>query len=256
MKVLVIEDELQTARDLKHCIENLRPWFVVDAIIDSVENGLEWLASHSYPDLIFSDIQLGDGLSFEIFKQIPVRCPVVFCTAYDEYAIKAFQHNGIDYLLKPVTEEQLAKSLDKVELLLTPSDYRYDIASFQKLLQDLESHSKKYKSAFLVSYREKMIPINIEEISCFSIHDNLVLLHTKDSKIFPVPHTLDYMETVVNPALFYRVNRQWFVAYSSIREIEHYFDRKLLVKLNCPGLEPLIVSKAKASQFLKWIETH
>ena len=256
MNVLIIEDELQTARDLRHCIENLRPSFVVDTIIDSVETGLEWFSSHPYPDLVFSDIQLGDGLSFEIFKQMPVRCPVVFCTAYDEYAIKAFQHNGIDYLLKPVTEEQLAKSLDKVELLLKPSDYRFNMPSFQKLLQDLESHTKKYKSTFLVSYREKMIPINIEEISCFSVHDNSVLLHTKDSKIFAVVHTLDYLETVVNPALFYRVNRQWLVAYSAIREIEHYFDRKLLVKLHSPGLEPVIVSKAKASQFLKWIEGH
>lgn len=256
MNVLIIEDELQTARDLKHSIENLRPSFVIEAIIDSVENGLEWFSSNSYPDLIFSDIQLGDGLTFEIFKQMPVKCPVVFCTAYDEYAIKAFQHNGIDYLLKPVTEEQLAKSLDKVELLLKPSDYRFDIPSFQRLLQDLESQTKKYKSTFLVSYREKMIPINIEEIRCFSVQNNSVMLHTKDNKIFPVAHTLDYLEAAVNPALFYRVNRQWLVAYSAIREIEHYFDRKLLIKLHSLGLERVMVSKAKASRFLKWIEDH
>src|SRR3990170_6595342 len=106
MNVLIIEDELQTARELKHYIGILRPHYTIQAIVDSVESGLEWFSSHVYPDLIFSDIQLGDGLAFEIFKKIPVSCPVIFCTAYDAYAIKAFEHNGVDYLLKPTDAKQ------------------------------------------------------------------------------------------------------------------------------------------------------
>jgi DNA-binding LytR/AlgR family response regulator len=256
MKVLIIEDELQTARDLKHSIEALRPRFNVQAILDSVESGFEWFSCHESPDLIFSDIQLGDGLAFEIFKRISISCPVIFCTAYDEYAIKAFQHNGIGYLLKPVNESQLAKSLDKVDLLTRASDYYFDISLLQKLLCELESATKPFKSNFLVSYREKMIPINIDEISCFSIDKSLARLHTNDNRIFLVSYTLDYLESIINPRLFYRANRQWLVSYNAIREIEHYFDRKLLIKLHLSGLEPLIVSKAKSSDFLQWMEGH
>lgn len=256
MNVIIIEDELQSARDLKHSIETLRPYFIIQSILDSVETGLDWFLHHPPPDLIFSDIQLGDGLAFDIFKKIPITCPVVFCTAYDEYAINAFQHNGIDYLLKPINEKQLAKSLDKIDLLKKSAGNIYDTELLHKLLRELETNAKNYKSNFLVSYREKLIPVHIDDVSCFSIHDNTVQLHTRDNKTYSLPYTLDHLESIINPQLFYRANRQWLVAYCAIKEVEHYFDRKLLIKLYQTGLEPLIVSKAKASEFLQWMEQH
>ncbi len=252
--MLIIEDEWQTALDLKNAIENVRPSYVIQTILDSVESGLEWFSGHASPDLVFSDIQLGDGLAFDIFRRASITCPVIFCTAYDEYAINAFQHNGIDYLLKPVSEKHLAKSLEKIDLFIKPPAYRFDISSIQRLLQELESNKKSYKSNFLVSYREKMIPINVDDICFFCIRNNSTQLHTKDNKTFTVPQTLEYLEAMLDPQLFYRANRQSLVAFSAIKEVEHYFERKLLVKLHQPGLEPIIISKGKASDFLQWMD--
>jgi DNA-binding LytR/AlgR family response regulator len=254
MNIIIIEDEQKAALDLKDSIESLRPDFNILAVLDSVETALEWFAGHSSPDLIFSDIQLGDGLSFDIFGEVAIRCPVIFCTAYDAYAIQAFEHNGIDYLLKPITGQALEKSLRKVDLFAKSIHTPYDPAVLYNLLSGLETHTKKYKRMFLVHYREKMIPIPVAQIACFSINSQSVLLHTLDNKQYPIPYTLDYLEAVIDPQLFYRANRQHLLAYHAVKEVEPYFDRKLLVKLTLPGTDPVIISKAKASDFLKWLE--
>jgi len=254
MNIIIIEDEVQTAWDLRHTIERLRPDFVVQAVLDSVESGLDWFSGHEQPDLIFSDIQLGDGMAFDIFNKIILTCPVIFCTAYDEYAILAFRNNGIDYLLKPVDEKLLEESLAKMDMLKKPSAGNYDSSLVYRVIKDIEQNTKNYKSSFLVSYRDKLIPVVVENISFFSIQNELLQLHTKDNKMYLLNYKLDYLEMIVDPKLFYRANRQTLLAYSAIKEVEHYEDRKLLVQLVTKTSEPIIVSKARASDFIKWME--
>ncbi|AXY75537.1 DNA-binding response regulator [Paraflavitalea soli] len=256
MTILIIEDEVQTARDLQETIVALRPSFSIAGVIDSVETGLEWFEQHAQPDLIFSDIQLGDGLAFDIFRQVRLACPVVFCTAYDQYAIQAFRNNGIDYLLKPLDEQLLKQCLDKIHLLLQKPAANTSLPDLTELLKAISGTHKSYKSTFLVSYREKLIPVNIDDILFFRVAGEVVELFTKDNQQYRMAEALDHLESLVDPALFYRANRQYLVAFKAIREVEIYFERKLLVKLVQPTADPIIISKAKATDFLTWMEGH
>jgi DNA-binding LytR/AlgR family response regulator len=256
MDVVIIEDEIQTAWGLQNSIQVLRPDFKIIAVIDSVEAGIEWFHDYEQPDIIFSDIQLGDGLAFDILRHVQLICPVIFCTAYDEYAIQAFQNNGIDYLLKPIKEELLKKSLDKFDLFKKPFKNIYDTAFLDQLAKEITGNIKSYKSTFLVSYREKMIPVNIADIIFFRIMNDTVELNTKNNEQYRLSYSLDYIESIVDPKIFYRANRQYLLARNAIKEIENYFDRKLMIRLVQTKAEPVIVSKAKASDFLKWLENH
>ncbi len=256
MNILIIEDEVATARDLQASIKVLRPACRIVGIVDSVEAGLEWFELHTMPDLIFSDIQLGDGLVFDIFRQARVRCPVVFCTAYDQYAIEAFRNNGIDYLLKPLEEGLLKQCLDKIDLLLKRAPAEGESPEVSAFLSSMPGTPKSYKSTFLVSYREKLIPVNIHDVLFFRIAGEAVELHTRLNQQFRLPDSLDRIESLVDPSLFYRANRQFLVAFSAIREVELYFERKLLVHLVQATPEPIIISKAKATDFIAWMESH
>lgn len=253
MNIVIIEDEVQTAKHLQALIGELQPDFKVVAIIDSIESGLEWFGSNEQPDLIFSDIQLGDGPAFEMLQQSSLKCPVIFCTAYDEYALKAFQNNGIDYLLKPINRESLKKSLDKITQFKKPLNTDNN-ELLNGLVKEITKAFKSYKSTFLVAYRDKMIPVNVNDIVFFRIIDDTVELSTKSSHQYRLNYSLDYIESVIDPNLFYRANRQYLIAYTAIKEVENYFDRKLLIKLAQPNAEPVIVSKAKSSDLLRWLE--
>ncbi|KAA9042096.1 response regulator transcription factor [Ginsengibacter hankyongi] len=253
MNIVIIEDELQTAWHLQNSIQVLRPDSKVVAIIDSIEAGLEWFSSNEQPDLIFSDIQLGDGLAFEMLQQLSLTCPVIFCTAYDEYALRAFQNNGIDYLLKPIKQEALKKSLDKINLFNKPLNNN-NRELLNGLIKEITRTSKSYKSTFLVAYRDKMIPVNVNDIVFFRIIDDTVELSTRNSQQYRLNYSLDYIESVIDPNFFYRANRQYLIAYNAIKEVENYFDRKLLIKLTQAIAEPIIVSKAKSSDLLRWLE--
>jgi len=255
MNIVIIEDEVRTALDLKNTILILQPDSRVIAIIDSVESGIEWFSNtNELPDIIFSDIQLGDGLAFDILNKVELDCPVIFCTAYDEYAMQAFQNNGIDYLLKPIKEEALKKSLDKFNLLKKPVQNTYDASLLNKLMKEIAAGTKSYKSTFLVSYREKMIPVKVSDIIFFHIDDAGVELNIKNNQRYRLNYSLDYIESVVDPKIFYRVNRQYLLVHAAIKEVETYYDRKLLIHINHPNTEPIVVSKARASAFLKWLE--
>lgn len=253
MNILIIEDEVQTAWDLRESITALQPSFRISAIIDSVEAGLEWFGQHPCPQLIFSDIQLGDGLAFDIFRKVAIDCPVIFCTAYDQYAIQAFSNNGIDYLLKPLEEAQLKKCLEKVLHFLkgpVPASPLPDLAALMNLL----GSQQRYKSTFLVAYRDRLIPVPTDQISFFRIAGNAVTLQTHDQQTYRLTDSLDQVESMVDPALFYRANRQYLIAFSSIKEVEWHFERRLLVRLRFPLQDPILISKAKATQFLSWME--
>ena len=235
--------------------QQLQPNYNVVATLDSGDSFFLWFSHNEQPDLIFSDIRLGDGLAFEILKQVNLTCPVIFCTAYDEYALTAFQNNGVDYLLKPIKQESLKKSLDKFNLFKNPKNNNSSLL-LQDLIAEITKNFKSYKSTFLVSFRDKMIPVNSKDIIYFKITDDAVELCTKSNDRYRLPNSLDHIESMVDPKLFYRANRQYLIAYHAIKEVENYFDRKLLIKIAQPDAEPIVVSKAKSTELLKWLENH
>lgn len=254
MNIAIIEDEIQTAWDIRNCIETLRPNFNIVATLDSVESAVDWLIRNPSPDLIFSDIQLGDGLSFEIFRKTDLKSPIIFCTAFNEYAIQAFESNGIAYILKPINEKLFEKSILKVESIINHFSPRYDLDSLEKMIRSLSQRETKYKNSFLVSYRTQLIPVETQDIAIFKYLDGSTELVTTDLDRYTLGKSLDALEAQLDPTQFYRANRQYIVAYRSVTRIEHHDDRKLLLKLH-PGLdEQIVVSKAKASAFLSWME--
>jgi DNA-binding LytR/AlgR family response regulator len=254
MNIAIIEDEIQTAWDIRNCIETLRPHFRVVTTLDSVEVAIEWLAKNPSPDLIISDIQLGDGLSFEIFKKADLKSPIIFCTAFNEYAIQAFESNGIDYILKPINEKLFERSILKVESIINHLSPRYDMDGLEKMIRSLSQREQKYKSSFLVSYRNQLIPVEIQDIGLFKYQEGFTELITTDSQRYTLTKSLDALEAQLDPTQFYRANRQFIIAYKSVKRIEHYDDRKLLLKLEPATNEQVVISKAKASAFLSWME--
>ena len=255
MNIVIIEDEAQAAWDLQNSIQASQPNCKILTVIDSVETGIEWFNNNDQPDIIFSDIQLGDGLAFEILQQVQLTCPVIFCTAYDEYALKAFQNNGIDYLLKPVKEELIQQSFNKINLLKAHSKHEYDSSVFGKIMKEITANIPSYKSTFLVSYREKIIPVNTGDIIFFRVIDDAVELSTSSNQQYRLNYSLDYIESIVDPKLFYRANRQYLIACKAVKEVENYYERKLLVRFTQSNVEGVIVSKAKSAEFLKWLES-
>lgn len=252
MRVIIIEDEAKTAKELKSMLEELDSEISVEAILPSVSSGIKWLKENLAPELIFSDIQLGDGLSFEIFREVKTQAPVIFCTAFDEYAIKAFESNSIDYLLKPIEEDALQRSLEKYrrikKLVLASSQ---QTANLNKVLVQMDT---SYKQTIIVNYREKIIPVKVIDITFVYAANGLVYLYTTSGKNYPVQHTIEQMETMLNPQQFFRVNRQFILNRDTIQNIEHYFNRKLFVSTNTETPEKIIISKIKAQPFLNWIE--
>jgi len=252
MKTLIIEDEPNAARDLAAMLQKLDAGIQMLALLDSVETSVEWLRQHPAPDLIFMDIQLADGVCFEILREVDVRSPVIFCTAYDEYALQAFRVNSIDYLLKPLEEADLKRSLDKLTTL------REQLGDWpQKLLSWFGQHDRPQtgrKSSFLVSFKGKMFPVPTRDIAYFIIEDGLSFIITFDGRKLPLTQTLDVIEEQLDPRQFYRANRQYIIAFEAVKEVEPYYTRKLAVKLRSVKPETVFVSREKSTSFLHWLE--
>jgi DNA-binding LytR/AlgR family response regulator len=251
MQIVILEDEAKTAIDLKETLMHIDRSIEVVKILDSIETAIDYFQKHEMPDLVFSDIQLADGLSFEVFKTVNIACPVLFCTAFDEYAIEAFNTKGIDYILKPFDEQSIRKSLDKVKQL---EKYFTSQSSLLKNLGEVLLQQKAYKTAFLIAYQGKMIPVATSDIACFYIADEMVYLLTFTNKRYMTDYSLDEIERVVDPKQYYRANRQFIIHFNAIVEVEPFFARKLVAKMSVNVPNSVIISKAKASEFLDWIE--
>lgn len=255
ISILIVEDEIKTAKALKISIEAAPISTNVVGIVQSVMSAVKWLDTNTTPDLIFSDIQLADGLSFEIYKQREVQCPIIFCTAFDEYAIEAFTTNGIDYLLKPVDEYKLNKSLEKFnklkDLFGNTDSNTSDKAALNALLSQFNTN---YKKTILVHFQGKMIPLKIEDVAYIQYELGNVYLITIENKKYAVNQTLDEFETTLNPVQFFRANRQFIVNRDAIATMENYFSRRMILKLNLQTSEPVIVSKIKSPQLMRWLE--
>jgi two-component system, LytTR family, response regulator LytT len=247
MNVIIIEDERRTANELKMILEQLDPEINVQGILMSVSTAIDWLKHHPAPDLVFSDIQLGDGLSFEIFREVEVVAPVIFCTAFDEYAIEAFEANGVDYLLKPLEEEMIERSLRKYHRLKKV----FSSENVQKAVKQIEA---TYKQFILVHFRDKIVPVKVDDLDYVYATNGVVLLNTTDKNEYVVPYTVDQLEGMLNPQHFFKANRQFILNRRIVLNIEHYFNRRLLVKTSCPLPAKVIISRLKAQEFLRWME--
>ncbi|UOB18126.1 LytR/AlgR family response regulator transcription factor [Abyssalbus ytuae] len=252
MNVLIVEDEKKTAEFLKEIIEN-KPDYIVVNICDSIAATVSYIQKHQEKlDLIFLDIQLADGESFEIFNHIEIKVPVIFCTAYDEFVLKAFKYNGIDYILKPFKEHDIDHTLNKVHELKT-SFLKKEIL-LNNGLKNLLSPKKTYQETFLVQFREKMVPVSVNDIAFIHLSFEIVTIYCFDGKKYPVIKTLDEIESSIDSSIFFRVNRQMIVNRYAVKEIIPYFNRKIIVTLQLPVPEKIIVSRLKVTPFKEWLE--
>jgi len=251
MNIVIIEDEGLVADDLELNIRKLidEPLDIVQ--IRSVKEGIAWFKTNKNTELIFSDIQLGDGLSFEIFIAEPVTAPVIFCTAYDEYALDAFKANGIDYILKPFTRQTLDNALQKYKQLkkIFSTD---QVPQFDALMQLLAGKETQKAASVLVYHLDKIIPINLDDIALFYLANEVTHLLTFSGKTFYPNKTLDDLEKLCGNS-FFRANRQFLVCRKTIVDVSSFFSRKLSLNLNIPFGEKVIISKNKAAQFLSWL---
>jgi len=248
MKALIIEDEKITADDLAQSIKAVRPNYKIQQFTTSIKSTITYLKTEPAIDLIFSDIQLSDGLSFEIFKKVEVQVPVIFCTAYDEYALNAFETNGIAYLLKPFSKETIEKAIDKFENLTHRKDDK-----LVRLIQHLEQSKVQSISHTILIYQgEKIIPVKLDNIAVMQLQNGIVKLHTFDHKKYAASETLEELSSLSHPD-FFRVNRQHLVHRKAIKDAARYFNRKLVLHLNFPYQEDIIISKEKATSFLNWL---
>ena len=252
MKVLIIEDEAPAARRLITLIKEYDSTIEVVDTIDTVEASVKWLNNHEQPSLIFMDIQLADGLSFEIFNKVKINTPIIFITAYDEYSIKAFKVNSIDYLLKPLDKDSFNAAMEKYKSLKNIYSDESSL-NFSDLLANI-SGKKHYKSRFLVKLGERLISVNVDNIAYFTTEDKLTFLITKENKKYPMDYSLDDLDTMVDPEIFFRLNRQFLSKIASIQSIHQYFNGKLKLTLNPMINKDVIVSREKAGPFKQWLE--
>ncbi|MFA7421665.1 MAG: LytTR family DNA-binding domain-containing protein [Melioribacteraceae bacterium] len=254
MNILIIEDEPQTANVLAEIIAKIEPKSNIVGILESVEESIEYLSeSTSQPDLIFMDIQLADGLSFEIFSKAKVKCPVIFCTAYEQYTMQAFKTNGVEYILKPIKEKDVEEAFKKIEKL--QQSFRADTDIINRIKEAL-SEQKQYKSTILIQLKESFVPLAVENISLFLLNNEMTYAYTFDNQRHAVLKPISEIENEINPDQFYRINRQMLLNRKAIKEIQPYFNRKVIIKTSLNMNEQIIVSRLKVSDFMKWVEQH
>lgn len=239
MQIVIIEDEVKTAKALASMIRLLSPDADIVATLQSVKSAVAWFATHDQPALIFMDIQLADGICFDIFKETAISAPVIFCTAYDEYALESFRANGIDYILKPFTQDTLAAAFHKV-----------------RQLKKVFSAPVAGKSSFLVFADNRYTAIPINDIAYFYIKVEMPAICTFDGREYFVQQSLDHIGTVVPAGQFYRINRQYLINFDAVKEVEHYYARKLLIHLKVATPDQIILNKNNTSAFLKWMSEH
>lgn len=251
MKTVIIEDEKIAAQSLKSVINQLDGSIEVIEILQTVEDSVEWLANNQHPDLLFVDIHLADGSSFSIFEKVKVDCPIIFTTAYDEYALKAFEVNSIDYLLKPINKDDLQRALNKYKNLKGQSN-DIDYMSVVNQLLAQTNAANNYKEYFLVPERDKLIPLATKDIAFIYIDLKLIKAVTYSGKVYYMNQNLDELMNQLNPKKFFRANRQYIIAHEAVKDISIWFGNKISINLIVPTEEKIIVSKARVTEFKNW----
>ncbi len=250
MRILIVEDETVAYENLVEILAEIDPSIEVVGNAESISQTIHWLQTHPIPDLILMDIHLSDGSAFSIFDNIEVQTPVIFTTAYDEYAIKAFKVNSVDYLLKPIKVEELAQALKKFSLFA-----RTDVMQYLNQLSRLTqaTATPKYKDKLLIPYKDKLLPVCVSEISCIYTTDKSTSIYLRDGNNYAYSKSLDQIIGTLDPADFIRANKQFIIARDSIQNLTIWFDGRLLVTLDIEPPERIYISKNKASEFKAWI---
>ncbi len=251
MNIIIIEDEPRTAKSLENFVLDLKPEAEIVGRYDSIESSVKALSANAQPDLIFMDIQLADGLSFEIFKQVQIKSPVVFCTAFDEYSLEAFKSNGIDYILKPFSREDIWEALKKVDELRNFFQQN-SVPDLNELVSKLNPSAGK--TSFLVFRNQKYTTIQTDDIAFFYIRNESTFAVTFDRQEYPLAQPLAQIASLVSGKQFFRVNRQYLVNFKAVKEIEHYFLRKLYIRLAVETPDKLFINKEKSHTFFDWLE--
>jgi len=248
MKALIIEDEILATKHLLNVLEEIKDISVI-TVLESITQTVDWFGKNQQPDIVFMDIHLSDGSAFEIFKRIDINCPIIFTTAYDEYALKAFKVNSVDYLLKPIEVQDVQAALKKLKGLSNPvavhSAIDSLISSFRK--------TSKYKTHFLIpSKGDKLIPVQASDLACFYIDSGTVKALTFEGRTLRFEYALDELERLLNPEDFFRANRQYIISRKAIKDIDIWFTNRLSVNLKIPVPEKILISKARISEFKTW----
>lgn len=246
--IVIVEDEKPNADRLKRLIRNIRPDAEVVAVLESISDCLAWFLENPQPDVVMMDVRLSDGLSFEIFDQVQLECPIIFTTAYDEYAVRAFKYNSIDYLLKPVEQEELLDAIEKLE--------SYPQGDTNKAVEGLLNfiHPKEYRSRFLLPYRDGYKSLLVSEVAYFYSEQKMTRakLHSGAEEV--VPQTLEELEQQLNPKFFFRANRQFIIHIDAIQHLHNYFNGKLKVEIKGNPEVEIVVSREKAQLVKSWLD--
>jgi DNA-binding LytR/AlgR family response regulator len=254
MKILIVEDEEPAAVRLAQLVKEIEPDTQIHGPIDTVSETIAHLKTKPEYDLILLDIQLADGKSFTIFEECDIVTPVIFTTAYDEYALKAFELNSIDYLLKPVNREKLKSSLEKFKKLKEYYGIDNPNKQLYEMIRNFRSPEKSaYKDRFLISKGDSMVPVKVNEIACFYAEDKEVFMLTHENKRYIIPYSIEELASRLDPKLFFRVSRQFIISGDAIRKVHTYFNFKLKVEISADPNKEIIVSRSRSSAFKAWM---
>jgi two-component system, LytTR family, response regulator LytT len=252
MKILIIEDEELAVKKLQKTLSSTNVLAEIVGTADSIKSSVEWLQQNPAPDLILMDIELADGQSFEIFNLTEVKSPVIFTTSYDEYALKAFKVNSVDYLLKPVQKEELQAALNKFTKLRSDAKPELNIDNLVKELQQ-KLQSKEYRKRFLVKHAQKLVSIEVDDIGYFYSDGRLNFFKTNDNRKFVVDYTMDELEEMLDPEKYFRISRSFYVSIAAVDKIDDYFGNRLILGLKPVVDKEALVSREKVTEFKKWL---
>ena len=251
MNILIVEDENLAARRIRKMAEELDKNIVIAGMTDSIETTVSWLKNNPAPDLILMDIELADGQCFEIFNQVKINSPIIFTTAYDEHALKAFKLNSIDYLLKPVNADDLKAAYNKLLMVRQPAAPSFDLSALATALKN--NSGKVYKDRFLIKHGQKLVPIETDSIAYFYTEDKISFIKTFQDQRYMVDHSLDELEKLLDPKGFFRANRQFIICPAALDGIHHHFNGKLKVVLKPSTPDEVFVSRERAGEFKVWL---
>jgi two-component system response regulator LytT len=257
MKILIVEDEDLAVKKLKKTLMSVDDSATIVGEADSIKSTVNWLQNNPSPDLILMDIELADGQSFEVFNHVQVKSPVIFITSYDEYALKAFKVNSVDYLLKPVQKEDLEAALDKYRQMkkMYGSDKDSSTISLDVLVKELQQklQTKDYRKRFLVKHGQKLVSVEVDEIAYFFSDGRLNFFKTFDNRKFVVDYTMDELNDMLDPDKYFRISRSFFISVNSVAQIHDYFGNRILLHLKPETDKEAIVSREKVTDFKTWL---
>lgn len=248
MKVLIIEDETAAARNLQSMLETLEPDIEVVGITESIVDTVEWFAENNAPDIVFMDIHIADGESFRIFDSVDITAPIIFTTAYDQYALEAFKVNSIDYLLKPLKEEELQRALDKWRRITN-----HERSEYHNRIDSMIAEQRKGNEMFLVHVKDKIVPLQASDIAYFYTSNERVTAHLFDGVAYPIDKTLEALQSMLSEQNFFRANRQFIISRKAVKDISIWFGSRLSLNLTVEIPERIVISKARVPEFKRWL---